>query len=90
MFKYSKYSLQKMENLLRELGYVVRFEKGTFNSGFCILEEKKVIVINRYYSLESKINSIIDIIDKLNPDPTILEKQSQLFYYSIQQQKQAI
>jgi ArsR family metal-binding transcriptional regulator len=79
-----------MENLLRELGYVVRFEKGTFHSGFCILEEKKVIVINRYYSLESKINSIIDIISQLNPDPSLLEKKSQLFFYSIQQQKQAI
>ena len=42
-FKYSNHTLKKIENLFKEADYIVRYEKGRFNSGYCILENKNVI-----------------------------------------------
>ena len=41
MAKFTPAFLKKLEELLKEQGYDVRYEKGNFKSGFCVLEDKK-------------------------------------------------
>lgn len=72
--KYSKYFLNKLEDVFSESDYILRYEKGNFKSGYCIIKDTKVVVVNKFYSLEGKINCLLDIIksidfniDKLNP-----------------------
>ena len=60
--KYSKHFLNKLEDLFSESDYVLRYERGDFKSGYCILQDNKVAVINKFYSLDGKINCLIDII----------------------------
>ena len=43
---------------------MVRYEKGTFNSGYCILEDKQVVVINKFFTLEARINALLDILQQ--------------------------
>ena len=50
---------------MSENDYKVRYEKGNFKSGYCILETKKVVVINKFTPLESRINSLTEIISNL-------------------------
>ena len=50
-FKYTPNSLKKIEHIFDEAGYIVRYEKGTFASGFCVLEHKKVVVVNKFLNL---------------------------------------
>lgn len=66
MIKYTKHSLKKLENLLGELEYVVRYEKGNFNSGYCIVENKKIAVINKFFDTEGRINCLLDILQSLD------------------------
>jgi hypothetical protein len=68
--KYTQHTLDKLEELLAEVEYVVRYERGTFQSGYCILEQRKVVVLNKFLQLEGRINTLMDIIPKLieNPD----------------------
>ena len=56
MFKYTIHTLKKVEDLLKESGYIVRYERGNFTAGYCILESRKVIVINRYYETEASVS----------------------------------
>jgi hypothetical protein len=49
--KYTQNSLDKVEKVVEETGYIVRYERGSFQSGFCILEEKKVVVLNKFLPL---------------------------------------
>ena len=42
--KYTVTTLEKIEKILQETGYVVRYERGNFQSGYCILEEKKALL----------------------------------------------
>lgn len=65
MIKYTPNYLKKLEEIMSENGYQVRYEKGNFKSGYCILETKKVVVINKFTPLESRINSLTEIIKNL-------------------------
>lgn len=78
-----------MESLLKDAGFVVRYEKGHFNSGYCLLESKRVVVINRYYTLESKINVLLDIIGQVDIDREQLDEEAVDYLDFLLTQKQA-
>jgi hypothetical protein len=60
--KYTQHFLNKLEDLFAESDYVLRYEKGNFKSGYCILKDTKIVIINKYYPLVGKINCLLDII----------------------------
>jgi len=79
MFKYTSVNLNKVEQAVKESGYILRYEKGGFNPGYCILEEKNVVVVNKYYSLEAKINCLLEIVNQIKPSSDLLSDRSRLF-----------
>lgn len=83
MIRFTDNTLKKMELLLKEAGYQVRSGKGAFNSGYCILETKKVVVLNKYHSVEARINSLIEIINRLPIDATTLDKPLQKLHQAV-------
>jgi hypothetical protein len=66
MIKYTPQFLKKLEEIFSENGYVVRYEKGNFRSGYCVLEDRKIIVVNKFSSLESRIGNLIEILRNLS------------------------
>lgn len=84
MFKYNNGTLTKIENLFKEAGYVIRYEKGNFKAGYCILENKKVVVINKYYTLEAKINALMEILNQLNIEAEMLSEKSLNIFNQVQ------
>jgi hypothetical protein len=66
IMRYTTSTLEKLEKILDESHYIMRYERGTFQSGYCILEERKVVVLNKFLQLEGRINTLIDIIPQLN------------------------
>lgn len=65
-FKYTPNTLKKLEGLYEEARYIIRYEKGNFNSGYCILEERRVVVINKFFSVEGRINALMEILPTIN------------------------
>ncbi len=78
--KYNQATLNKIEKILGEGEYVVRYERGTFQSGYCILEAKKVVVLNKFLDIEGRINTLIDLIPRLNINLDLLTLESQKLY----------
>ena len=64
--KLTKQFQNKLESILISQDYKVRFEKGNFKSGYCIINKNKIVIINKYFTIEGKINSLIEIINKIN------------------------
>ncbi len=87
MFKYNQTTLKNLETILKDSGYIVRYERGHFNSGFCILESKKVVVINRYYDMEAKINVLVELLGHLQIDRELLDEKSLSIYEKVAAQK---
>ena len=83
MFKYNSGTLSKIEQLFREAGYLIRYEKGNFKAGYCILENKKVAVINKYYTLEAKINALMEILTQINIDAEMLSDKSRNIFSKV-------
>jgi hypothetical protein len=84
--KYSKTNLDKLENLFASSDYILRYEKGNFKSGYCILKDIKVVIVNKYYPLEGKINVLIDILKDLDFHPKdFKDKKCQDFLEELQQ-----
>ena len=83
--KYTKHFLTKLEALFSESEFTLRYEKGNFKSGYCILNENKIAIINRYYTLEGKINCLIDIIKSIELDPASFGEKNQALYFQLSQ-----
>jgi len=83
MISFTKHSLKKLELLFEEIGYVVRYEKGNFQSGYCIVEDRKIAIINRFFDAEGRINVLLDILDNVEFDPAILSEKSAKFHQQI-------
>jgi hypothetical protein len=89
-FKVTPNNLVRLEKIFGEIKYELRFEKGTFNSGYCVLEHKKVVVINKFLNLEGRINSLLDILSTMQIDDTLLTPDSLKLYKQIVANRNAI
>lgn len=87
MVAISQYNLDKIEDLVENIGYQIRYEKGNFKTGACLLQHTKVVVVSRFYDLEAKINALVLLLSEVRiDDPTLSDKQMQ-FLWSIRQTK---
>ncbi|ASZ10903.1 hypothetical protein KTO58_20910 [Chitinophaga pendula] len=80
-------NLTRLEKIFEEAKYVLRFEKGTFNSGYCILEHKKVVVVNKFLNLEGRINTLLDILPTIQLEEELLTPESLKLYRQVLQSK---
>ncbi len=83
--KYNQTTLDKLEDILGESEYTVRYERGMFQSGYCILELKKVVVLNKYLNVEGRINTLVELIPQLNIEFDKLTHDSQKLYQEVSQ-----
>lgn len=78
--RYNAPTLAKLEKMVEEAGYVLRYERGTFQSGYCILESRKVVVLNKFLQTEGRINTLVDLLPSLQVDPLTLTPESRKLY----------
>ena len=74
--RYTQTTLKKLEDVFRELDYVVRYEKGSFQSGYCLVENRRIAVVNKFFDTEARINCLIDILSTIEYDPQSLTEAS--------------
>lgn len=64
--------IQDLKALAAQLGAEVRFEKGDFKGGYCLLKENKVIVINKMANLQRKVMILCLALKELGIDQIYL------------------
>ncbi len=84
--KYNQSTLNRLEKILEESGYIMRYERGSFQSGYCILEEKKVVVLNKFLNIEGRINTLIDLLPSLQVTYEMLTIDAQKMYDEVTKQ----
>jgi hypothetical protein len=87
MLTLTAHTLEKLELLLKTSGYKVRYEKGNFKTGACLLQNSRIIVINRFSNLESKILSIVELARELEIDHALLDEKQIAFLQQLKQTK---
>lgn len=81
--KYTQTTLDKIEKVTQEAGYIIRYERGSFQSGFCILEDRKVVVLNKFLQLEGRINTLIELMPQLKINVEELTPESKKVFEDI-------
>ncbi|MDB4923407.1 hypothetical protein [Mucilaginibacter sp.] len=87
MLTVTNHTLEKLELLLKTAGYRVRYEKGNFKTGACLLQNSKVIVVNKFSGLESKILAISELARDLEMDYNLLDDKQIAFHQQLKQMK---
>ncbi len=81
----SKNTQEKLQHLLKAQDYKVRYEKGNFKGGYCIVHSQRMIIINKFHPLESKINTLSEVIRDLEIDADKLTAEQQKLVKKIKQ-----
>ncbi|MES2427134.1 MAG: hypothetical protein V4560_09175 [Bacteroidota bacterium] len=87
MLTLTTHTLEKLEMLLKTAGYKVRYEKGNFKTGACLLLNSKMIVVNRFSNLESKILALAELTRELEIDQNLLDDKQITFLQQLKQTK---
>ena len=85
MIKYTTQFLTKLEEMIAESDYVLRYEKGNFKSGYCLLKEQKIMIVNKFFATEGKINALLDILKGITLDTTRFTEKSLKLYQELSQ-----
>lgn len=85
MIKYTNQFLAKLEDLIAESDYILRYEKGNFKSGYCLLRDQKIMIVNKFYATEGKINALMDILKIVTLDTTRFTEKSKKLYEELSQ-----
>ncbi len=87
--KFTSAKKKKIERIFEELGYSIRYEKGRFNSGHCIVHADKIVMINRFFDTEGRARVLLDILLSLKDlDEKKLSDESRKFFNSLVRQPQ--
>ena len=78
--RYNVPTLERIERLITDSGYVLRYERGNFQSGYCLLEERKILVINKFLQVEGRIHTLIELLPALSIDPSLLAPEARSLY----------
>lgn len=89
MIKYTNQFLTKLEDLIAESDHTLRYEKGNFKSGFCVLKDQRIIIVNKFYPTEGKINALFDILRTVTLDTSRFTEKSLKLYEDLSQQSAA-
>lgn len=90
MIPLTQHSLDKLESILKGFGYKVRYEKGSFKTGACVLQHAKVVVVNKFSNVEVKVQSLFQLVLELQGEESLLDDKLKTFYQSIKQTKLSI
>jgi len=74
--------------MITESDYTLRYEKGNFKAGYCVLKDQKIMIVNKFFTTEGKINALLDILKGVTLDPTKFSEKSQKLYEELNSQQQ--
>jgi hypothetical protein len=85
MLSLTPHTLEKLEMLLKTAGYKVRYEKGNFKTGACLLQNSRMIVVNKFSNVESRILAISELIRELEFDLKLLDNKQLAWVQQLKQ-----
>jgi hypothetical protein len=80
MIKLTQHYLDKLQDLFSQAGYTIRHERGNFKSGSCVVEASKLIVLNKFAPVETKVSFLIEALQTMQLDESLLDDSAKKLY----------
>lgn len=87
MIKYTNQFLVKLEDLIAESDYFLRYEKGSFKSGYCLVRDQKIMIVNKLFTTEGKINVLLEILRTVPLDTRRFSEKNLKLYEELSQEE---
>ena len=87
MIKYTNQFLIKLEDLIAESDYFLRYEKGNFKSGYCLLRDQKIMIVNKFFTTEGKINILLEILRTIKLNTSRFSEKNLKLYEQLAQEE---
>jgi hypothetical protein len=65
--------IQELHAIADQLGVTIRYERGDFDGGYCILREKKILIVNRRLIPQRKANVLATALHDIGLDNLYLK-----------------
>ncbi|CUU07695.1 hypothetical protein JGI1_01879 [Candidatus Thermokryptus mobilis] len=66
--------LEELEKFIQGLGITLKYEKGDFEGGYCVLKEKRMIVINKLANVQKRISLLAQSILEIGVDEKLMDE----------------
>jgi len=66
--------LEELEKFVRRLGITLRYERGDFEGGYCVLKEQGMIVINKLANTQKRISLLAQSIMEIGVDEKLMDE----------------
>ena len=63
----------ELKEVFEKLNYKVVLDKGNFNTGYCLLEHEKIIVVNKNKPYENRVKILSSILSKIDTEDIYLK-----------------
>lgn len=81
---FTKSTLKKIESIFCTLGYTVRYEKGQFNSGYCMVQNRNIVVVNKFFEIKERIKTLKAVLSTITiPTDVGFDEKTTKFLKSI-------
>lgn len=67
--------LGELEEVAQQLGYRIRYEKGDFAGGDCRVREDRILVVNKFVPIESKVSTIARTLSRFDTSQIYITPQ---------------
>ena len=71
--------LEELREAIENSGYRLRFEKGDFDGGACILKAERLLVVNKRFALEKKLQTIARALGEIGLETVFLKPAVRTF-----------
>lgn len=61
-------SLKKLEKMLEDRGFKVRYATGNFSSGYCRVKDTNVILVNKFFDQKGRSLCLKEILRELEEE----------------------
>ena len=65
--------LQELRDVCEQTGFTVRFERGDFSGGACILKEQRLLVVNKRFTIDRKLSTIARALKEIGVDSVFMK-----------------
>ena len=71
--------IEELHDVARQLGVAIRYERGDFEGGYCILKEQKILLVNRRLMPVRKASVLATALQEIGLDTVFLKPALRMY-----------
>jgi len=71
--------IEELEEIVKQVGTQLRYEKGDFDGGYCILKDQKVLVVNKRLNDARRASILAQALNEIGIESVFIKPATRVF-----------